>query len=118
MNSDEELLTRVIGAIDKRDFFRSTLLKDTFDDWNLAKDLGEFLVRIEPVSEVMGHALLARAHRHLGNPELALAELKQCQARTANRELEPWEVEMLLPLLEEEERLLSGGSARSEPDKS
>src|SRR5437762_12050894 len=80
MDSDKDLLTRVVGAIDKKDFFQSTLLNDTFDDWNMVKDLGEFLVRILPDSEVMGHALLARAHRHLGNSNLARAELKQCQA--------------------------------------
>lgn len=67
MDSDKELLRRVVNAIDKKDLFRSTLLSDTFDDWNLAKDLGEFLVRVGSDSEVIGHALLTRAHRHLGN---------------------------------------------------
>ncbi len=110
MNPDGELLDKVVDAIEKKDFLRSILLRDTFDDWDLAKDLGEFLVRIEPESEVMGHALLTRAHRHLGNRELALAELKECQARTANRKLEHWEVELLLPVLVEEQRLLSEGA--------
>jgi thiamine phosphate synthase YjbQ (UPF0047 family) len=104
MDLEREILARVSNT---KDFFGSVFFRDTLDDWNVAKDLGEFLVRILPDSEVMGHALLARAHRHLGNRELALDELKQCQARTANRKLEPWETEMLLPLLTEEEKHLS-----------
>jgi hypothetical protein len=108
MDLEKELLTRVN---DNKDFFGSVFFRDTLDDWNVAKDLGEFLVRTLPDSEVMGHALLTRAHRHLGNRELAIEELKQCQLRTANRKLEPWEIEMLLPLLTEEERHLLG-----EPD--
>lgn len=106
MDSEKELLTRLVASIDKKDFFQSTLSSDTFDDWNLVKDFGEFLIRTEPDSGVMGHALLVRAHRHLGNRELALAELKECYTRTATRKLEPWEAEMLLPLLAEEEKLL------------
>jgi hypothetical protein len=70
MDRDNDLLQRVVAAIDKADFFRSILQNDTFEDWNLAKEFGEFLVRIEPDSEVMGHALLVRAHRHLGNSQV------------------------------------------------
>jgi hypothetical protein len=103
---DKELLARVVSAIEGKEFFRSILLDDDFDDWSLAKELGQFLIQIMPDSELMGHALLARAHRHLGNRELALDELKQCFLRTANRELEPWEKEMLLPLLTSERSLL------------
>jgi hypothetical protein len=117
MDSDRELLAKVVSAIEEKDFFRSVLLNDTLDDWNLARDLGAFLVRILPDSEVMGHALLARAYRHLGNPQLALDELRQCRVLTANRKLESWELEMLRPLLVEEERLLSGESATAEPDE-
>jgi hypothetical protein len=72
--SDGELLAKVIQS---NDFFQSVLYNDSFEDWNLAKELGEFLVRIEPDSEIMGHALLTRAHRHLGNRQRALDELKQ-----------------------------------------
>jgi len=117
MSSDGELLSRVINAIDKEGFFESILFGDTLSDWNLARELGEFLVRIMPDSEVMGHALLARAYRRLGNPKLALDELKQCRILTSNRELEPWEKEMLLPLLTEEENLLSAEGSKQDPEK-
>jgi len=108
MDSDAELLAKVNRV---NDFFGSVFYRDTFEDWNLVKDFGEFLVRILPSSEVMGHALLTRAHRHLGNADLALAELSLCRTQTANRSFEPWEVEMIVPLLAEEERLLSGSSS-------
>jgi hypothetical protein len=103
VDSDAELIARVSSA---KDFF-GRVCNDTLDDWSLAKDFGEFLVRILPDPEVMGHAILVRAHRHLGNRELALAELDQCRVRTSNRKPEPWEMEMLVPLLTEEQRLLS-----------
>ncbi len=107
--SDGELLAKVIQS---KDFFQSVLHNDSFEDWNLAKELGEFLVRIEPDSEIMGHALLTRAYRHLGNRQCALDELKECQLRASNRELKPWEVDLFLPLLSEEEKhLATGGSA-------
>src|ERR1700686_789160 len=99
LSSDGELLAKVIQ---NKDFFQSVLHNDSFDDWNLAKELGEFLVRIEPDSEIMGHALLTRAYRHLGNFQRALDELRQCQFRASNRELKRWEADMFLPLLEEE----------------
>jgi hypothetical protein len=115
MTSDGELLARVLKT---KDFFQSVILSDDLDDWNLARELGEFLVRIEPDSEIMGHALLARAYRHLGNRGRALDELKQCQVRVANRELKPWEAQLFLPLLAEEEKLLSSGKPEEpEPHK-
>lgn len=103
MHDPDEVLTRIVNAIEKKDFFRSILLNDAFDDWNLAKDFGSFLTRIEP-EEVMGHALLARAYRHLGELENALAELKQCRVRVAH----PSEKELFLTFVAEEEKLLSG----------
>ena len=104
MSSDGELLAKVIQ---REEFFQSVFHKDALDDWILAKDLGEFLVRIEPDSEIMGHALQVRAYRHLGVMERARYELMQCQIRIKQRELKPWEVELILPLLTEETRLLS-----------
>ena len=102
--SNGELLAKVIQH---KDFFQSVLYDDHLEDWNLAKELGEFLVRIEPDPEIMGHALLTRAHRHLGNRQLALAELKECKLRASNRDLKPWEAELFLSLLSEEEKLLA-----------
>ncbi len=102
MDPDSELLKRVCEAIDKKDFFPSIIFRDTFADWNLVKELGEFLVRIDP-DGVLGHALLTRGHRHLGNRELGLAALKECQAR----KLLPVEAEVFLPLFEEESTRLA-----------
>ena len=102
--ADGELLAKVLQ---KKEFFESVLHNDSFDDWNLAKELGEFLIRIEPDSEIMGHLLLTRAYRHLGNRGRALDELKECQLRTSNRELKPWEANLFLPVLLLEEKLLA-----------
>ena len=101
MDSDAELLVKVNSS---DDFFGSVFTKDRLDDWNLAKDFGEFLVRFLPDADVMGHAVLARAYRHLGELELALRELKECRTRTANRKLEPWEIQMFAPFFAEEEK--------------
>jgi hypothetical protein len=102
MDSDGDLLKKV-NEVD--DFFGSVFFKDSLDDWNLASDFGEFLLRNGPV--VMGHALLARAQRHLGNNERARDELKRCKVRVANGELAPGEVEMFARLLAEEDQLLN-----------
>ena len=106
MDSDRELLARV-NSID--DFFGSALVRDALDDWNLARDFGEFLTRIDTDKEVMGHVLMARAYRHLGDTERALAALRVCQARIANKTFGPDELELFMPVLEKERKLLSGG---------
>lgn len=113
MSVDGELLARVSGT---KDLFQSVLDRDTLPDWTLVKEFGEFLVRILP-NDIIGHALLARAHRHLGNLDLARDELKRCQAHTKTRELEQREAEDFLPLLAQEERLLSEEAAKPESDK-
>jgi hypothetical protein len=100
MNDPERQLLTRLSKIE--DFFRSVLYDDSLDDWYLALDFGEFLVRIEP-REAMGYALLARAHRHVGNLECARVELEKCRALTRN----PSEVELFLSFLAEEDRLLS-----------
>jgi len=107
MTSDDgDVLARVAK---ENDFFGSVLHEDRFDDWSLAKNLGELLIRTEPDSEIMGHALLVRACRHLRDSQRALVELEQCRVRIANRELKPWEAGLFLPFLAEEEKLLSKG---------
>lgn len=78
------------------------LYKDSLNDWQLAKDLGDLLIRIDGEG-IMGHALLARACRHLGGLERALSEIEQCRVRVAHSS----EKEMFLSFLAEEERLLS-----------
>src|ERR1700738_4947545 len=94
----DEILTRVVSAIEKKDFFRSVLENDTFDDWKLAMDFGDFLIRIEPEG-MMGHALLARACRHLGESGRAFAELERCRAGVPH----PSEKELFQSFFAEEE---------------
>lgn len=96
---DAEILTRVSKI---EGFLESVLYKDTLDDWEIAKGLGELLIRIDGEG-IMGHALLARACRHLGESERALSELEQCRIR----DVPPPEKELFLSFLAEEERLLS-----------
>jgi hypothetical protein len=62
---------------------QSVLLEDALEDWHLAKDLGELLVRINP-GEILGHALLARACRHLGDSERAAEEILECRKLLAD----------------------------------
>jgi hypothetical protein len=97
MNDAEgELLNRVAKL---EDFF-GLFLRDNLDDWNLAKDFGELLIRLDP-EEAMGHALLARAYRHMGNSKRSLEALESCRARIAH----PSEVDLFKSFLAEEERL-------------
>src|SRR5208283_3762709 len=103
MNADGELLAKVSG---RKDLFQSVLYEDRFDDWNLARDLGEFLVQLEPDSEIMGHAILTRAYRHLGARASAIVELERCRTVMRTRQLQTWETELFPPLLDQEERLL------------
>jgi hypothetical protein len=104
LDSDRDLLARV-NSID--DFFGSILVRDTLDDWNLARDFGEFLVRNDLGSEGMGHLLMARAYRHLGNVERAIAEMKECQSFVIKQKLEPDELALFMQVLEKERKLLS-----------
>jgi hypothetical protein len=109
---DRELLTKVSET---NDFFGSVLQRDSLDDWNLAKDFGEFMIRLDP-EEPMGHALLARAYRHLGDSQRALEELERCRASPMHGRMKPPQTELFSTFLAEEEKLLSGRSARAEPD--
>jgi len=109
MSSDGEVLARVL---ERKDFLQSVFHNDDADDWSLVKSLGKLLVRIESDSEIMGHALQARACRHLGELDHARKELEQCQIQIAQRGFKPWEAELIRPLLiEEEKRSGVGGQA-------
>ena len=105
MGTDGELLGKVI---EHKDFFDSVLYKDAIDDWALAKEFGDFLVKIEP-QWVMGHLILTRAFRHLGDLNSARNELGECQARVP--QIKEAEAKFLLPLLDQETRLLESASA-------
>jgi len=102
-SQDGDLLARVT---DHEDFFGSVLCRDSVEDWGLARDLGEFLLRILPDPEMMGHAILARACRHLGETARARQELEWCLSQMEGRDTKGPEEEILSALLEKERRLL------------
>ena len=109
IDADSQLLARVLT---QQNFLELVLLNDNLEDWNLAKDLGEFLVRVFP-EDIIGHALLVRALRHMGNVARALEELTACRAFIQRHELTPKQLNLFLPMLENEEKCLlrstSGG---------
>ena len=107
MDPARELIDRVAKM---KDFFQS-VLNDKLDDWNLAKDFGEFLARLDP-EDALGHALLTRANRHLGNLKCAFEELERCRARID----QPSEAEVFQAFLAREERLLSFAKERKSND--
>jgi hypothetical protein len=80
-------------------------------DWNLARDYGEFLIGIGP-EQVIGHALVARASRHLGNLDRAREELEQCRILPKL----PAEKDLFVSFVAQEERLLFGEAEKAEPD--
>ena len=99
---DAEILTRVSKI---EGFLASVLYKDALDDWELAKDLGELLIRIDG-EEIMGHALLARACRHIGDRRRASEELGKCKALITRQNLSAPHRELFLQALSQEaERL-------------
>jgi|SRR5215469_8672060 len=108
MATDAEVLTR-ISKIEK--FFESVLYKDNLADWSLVRDLGELLIRIDG-EEIVGHVLLARACRHIGDRKRAREELEKCRALVALQELAPPQRELFLPVLSEEEKHLNEPSSR------
>ena len=106
MLSEKDLLDQVAKAIHDKDFFNS-VFRDDFDDWDLVKKLGEFLISIMPGSEILGSALVTRALRHLGDKERAYSELMKCKARmTIKGDLGE---DILIALMAKEESLLSPG---------
>jgi hypothetical protein len=107
MDIDAEILTRV-SKIDK--FFESVLYKDSLDDWKVARDLGELLIRIDG-EEITGHALLVRACRHIGDRKRAREELEKCRALLAVPGLTSQQRELFLPVLSEEEKQLNEESS-------
>lgn len=106
--SDQELLEKVI---ERRNFFESVFHRDAPDDWSFVRDVGQLLVRIEAEEEwdLMGHALLTRACRHLGDLDRAREELDVCRRRVESRELTPSETQLFVPFLTQEEEFLSPG---------
>lgn len=59
-----------------KEFF-SNFLADRLEDWVPARAIGEFIVSSCPTL-LVGHLVLCRALRHLGDPERAVEELNLC----------------------------------------
>lgn len=102
-NPDLDVLRRVSAT---EDFFRSVLFEDNLDDWSLAKDFGEFLVRLVP-EDLGAHLILVKAYRHLGDPHRAAKGLEKCRNLVLRSTLGAVEQEALLPILQDEEGHLS-----------
>lgn len=102
-DKERELLRRVTST---EAFFRSVLVDDNLQDWSLAKEFGELLTRIMPDSAV-GPIVAARACRHLGDSNTAIAALARCRAIITSENAIQGERDLLLPALEQEERILS-----------
>ena len=98
-----EVFTRVRQ---KEGFSGSLLSEDSVDDWALARDLGEYHVLVSP-DMLVGHLILARACRHLGDEPRALEEVARCRELLSTERILPIERNVLVPQLEREERLLS-----------
>jgi|ERR1051326_2188813 hypothetical protein len=101
MNDGKDVLDRVLNT---KDFLHSVFVKDNFDDWTLAKELGDYLLQLMP-DLFPAHLIRARAFRHLGERDRAADDLRRCRA------LFPKTIGTLeegyLPMLEEEERMLA-----------
>ena len=105
--SDEELelLRRVTSS---EDFFHSVLVEDTLQDWSLGKEFGELLIRLMPDS-ALGHLVVARACRHLKCSQTAVGALARCRTIITSGKAIKGEEELLLPVLEAEERMCCSG---------
>ena len=101
---DGELLDRLSRT---EGFFERAILHDDFRDWNLAKDFGEFMVRIAP-DEILGHALVARACRHLGDQGRASEEIRRTKSLFKSGALAPMEVDIFGAFLEVESPYFHG----------
>src|SRR5216684_1324433 len=69
MNSD------VLGSVDRE--FLDNLIGDKLDDWTKARALGEAIVETDP-TVLIGHLILSRALRHLGDRPRAIEQLEAC----------------------------------------
>ncbi len=92
-------------ADETEDFFERLLLQDTVHDWELALHAGEYLALIGP-DLLIGDLIVARASRHLGNRSEATVALRKCQELVRRGVLSQMEVNVLLPIIEAEERAL------------
>ncbi len=120
MSYEDELLARILEnedlfkscgrvmrkVVDKKDFLRSVILEDHADDWILARQFGECLVLSLP-DYLVGHFILCRACRHLGDLPRATEALARCREVIASRTSPRMEMEVFVPLVEREAELLA-----------
>jgi len=95
---DKELFSRLSQI---KDFAEGVLRSDILEDWTLARDFGEFMIRIAP-EDILGHAMVARACRHLGDRTRAVEEIERCRDHLASGDLTTIELEVFGPFIEEE----------------
>ncbi len=95
---DKELFSKLSQV---KDFAREAIYNDILEDWSLAKDFGEFMIRIAP-QDILGHALVARACRHLGDQSRAMEAMQRCRALFTSGGLRTMELEVFGPFLEKE----------------
>jgi len=124
-----ELLARIDamgGAVQFRDRFRevhrkcvglggfaaSLLFENSAEDWSLAREYGEYWVLVNPEPPV-GHLILPKACRHLGQARRAIKEVYRCRETIASDKVQPLELEVLAPRIDREARLLSDGGAEA-----
>ena len=91
---------------DKKDFIHSVISEDNADDWILARQLGECWTLTIP-GYLVGHFILCRACRHLGDVPRATEALARCREVIASRTSPRMEMEVLVPLVEGESELLA-----------
>ena len=104
MSQEGELFTKVLA---EKDFARLLVFEDFARDWELARDLGEYLDRIEP-DLLIAHVILAKAYRHVGDLSRARAELDHRESLITRTTVAALERDSLGPVIDQEERLLSG----------
>jgi hypothetical protein len=107
MTDDESLLEKVTS---KKDFIQSVFVDDASCDWALARQFGEYLVRIEG-EFFLGHLISIRALRHLGEREAAILQLDVCK-EAIKTQTRIGLKEELLGMVRVEESLLRGSNEK------
>jgi hypothetical protein len=119
MESSEEKLRRLYGtaefsrlqgaldtAFEDEGFVENLLLHDRVDDWRLVREIGQYLVLTSP-DLLIGHVIVARASRHLGTHSETKAALRNCQELIHRGASSVMELNVLVPIIEAEERALA-----------
>jgi hypothetical protein len=99
-------LSSAIGkALDHDGFVEALLLQDSVGDWQLALELGQYLALIYP-DLLVGQVIVARASRHFGAHSEASMALRKCQELVRRGAASAMDLDVLVPIIEAEERAL------------